>query len=123
MPHFITSVKCKFWKNLPVTVKQKGTFSQEVKLPGAIDIAAANSLSFVVNLKEEVNCASILCKMPDEERNEGPEEHNHEEWQAGYPGDVSNLRHEDVPYWKDIVASRSTYPLRWENNLSVPEDK
>jgi len=26
-----------------------------------------------------------------------------QEWQAGYPGDVSNLRHEDVQNWKGIT--------------------
>jgi len=41
--------------------------------------------------------------MPDKERNEEPEEHNYEEWQAGYPGGVSDLRHEDVQNWKGIT--------------------
>lgn len=69
----------------------------------AIDIAAANSLSFVINLKEEVNCASILCKMPDEARNEGPKEHNHEERQASNPRDMPGMRDENVQNRKGIT--------------------
>jgi len=53
-------------------------------------------------------------------KKERPEKRNYEEWQAGNPGRMSNLRYEDVPYWKDIAASRSAYPSRCENNLSAP---
>ncbi len=57
----------------------------------AIDISTMNSLSFIINLKQEVINASILREVSYQERNERPEEHNHEERQAGYAGDMSRL--------------------------------
>ena len=40
--------------------------------------------------------ASVLYEMPDQERNERPQEHYHEEWQAGNPGNMPNLRDQNV---------------------------
>jgi len=40
--------------------------------------------------------ASILCEMPHKKRNEGYEEHNHEEWQAGNSGDMSHMWDQNV---------------------------
>jgi len=57
----------------------------------AIDIPTINNVSFRVNLKQEVIDASILREVPYQERNERPQEHNHEEWQAGYARDMSRL--------------------------------
>jgi len=40
--------------------------------------------------------ASVLYEMQGQERNEGCQEHNHEEWQAGDSGCVSRVRNQDV---------------------------
>jgi hypothetical protein len=40
--------------------------------------------------------ASVLYEMPDQERNERPQEHYYEEWQAGNPGNMPNLRDQNV---------------------------
>jgi len=40
--------------------------------------------------------ASVLCEMPHKKRNEGYEEHNDEERQAGDSGDMSHMWEQDV---------------------------
>ena len=40
--------------------------------------------------------ASILYEMSFQERNQGCQGHNHEEWQAGNPGNMSGMWHKDV---------------------------
>ena len=40
--------------------------------------------------------ASILYEMPDQEGNEGCQEHNHEEWKASNPGCLSRMWDKDV---------------------------
>jgi len=62
----------------------------------AIDIAVTNGLSFIGNLKKEVIDASILREVSNQERNEGCQEHNHEEWQAGDPRYMSHMWDQDV---------------------------
>ena len=39
---------------------------------------------------------SILCEVPDQKRNEGPQGYNHEEWQAGDSGDMPQMWDQDV---------------------------
>jgi hypothetical protein len=55
-----------------------------------------NSLSFIINLKQEVIDASILYEMSCKEGNERCQGDNYEEWEASDSGDMPNLRHEDV---------------------------
>ncbi len=64
-----------------------------------------NGLSFRVNLKQEVVDARILREVSYQERNKRPQEHNHEERQAGYARDMSRLWDQDVPYWFDKIAA------------------
>ena len=77
----------------------------------AIDIPTMNSLSFIRNLKQEVIDASILYEVSYQERNKRPQEHNHEERQAGYARDVSRLRDEDV-------QNRKGLSLRFHQNIA-----
>jgi len=46
--------------------------------------------------------ASVLYEVPDQERNERPQEHYHEEWQAGNPRNMPNLWHQDVQDRKEL---------------------
>jgi len=52
--------------------------------------------------KKEVENASILCEMPRQKGNERCKSHNYEEREAGNPGRMSRLRHEDVPYREEL---------------------
>ena len=47
--------------------------------------------------------ASILYEMPFQERDEGPQIYNDEEWKAGNSGYLSNMWDKDVPDWKGLV--------------------
>ena len=74
----------------------KGVTNKLLLTEEAIDIPTMNSVSFIINLKQEVIDASILCQVPYQERNERPQEHNHEKRQAGYARDMSRLWDQDV---------------------------
>jgi len=66
--------------------------------------------------------ASILCEMPSQERDEGPKDHNHEEWKASNSGDMPHLRYENVQDWEGLgrhlnlsVRRKAGYQDRTEN--------
>ena len=67
-----------------------------------------NRLSFIINLKQEVIDASILREVSYQERNERPEEHNHEERQAGNPGCMPYMWDEDVQNRKGLIQPSIT---------------
>ncbi len=46
--------------------------------------------------------ASILCEMPHQKGDEGPQGNNYEEWQAGDPGHMSYMWHENVQNRKEL---------------------
>jgi hypothetical protein len=50
---------------------------------------------FLKKIKEEQD-ASLLCEMQSQERNEGPQGNYDEKRPAGYPGQLSDLRHQNV---------------------------
>lgn len=54
--------------------------------------------------------------MQIKEGDEGPEVDHHEEWQAGNPGDLSGVPHQDVPHREDVIMNKrsksSLKPLR-----------
>jgi hypothetical protein len=58
-----------------------------------------------LSYKKEVKYARLLCKVPIQEGNEELERDYHEEWQTGDPGDLPDLRDQDVPYRKRLVFS------------------
>jgi len=41
--------------------------------------------------------------MPSQERDEGCQAHNYEEWQASHPGSMSLVWHQDVPNRKSLT--------------------
>ena len=41
--------------------------------------------------EKEQQDAGVLCEVSNQERSEGCQEHNHEEWQAGDPRSLSRL--------------------------------
>jgi len=47
--------------------------------------------------------AGILCQMQGQERDERPESHHHEKWQACHPGNMPDLWDQDVPYWQGLT--------------------
>jgi hypothetical protein len=51
--------------------------------------------------------SSILCKMPIQERNERCQSYNHEEWQTGNSGCLSDVWHQDVQNRKELIYSGS----------------
>jgi hypothetical protein len=52
-----------------------------------------------IKLKEEQD-ASLLCEMQSQKRNERSQGNYDEKRQTGYPGCVSNLRHQNVQDWQ-----------------------
>jgi hypothetical protein len=46
--------------------------------------------------------AGLLCEVPRQEGDEKPQEHHDEEWQAGDPGHMPYMRHEDVQNWQGL---------------------
>jgi hypothetical protein len=52
--------------------------------------------------KEGKTDAGLLCEVPRQERDEKPQEHHDEEWQAGDPGRMPHLWHEDVQNWQSL---------------------
>jgi hypothetical protein len=44
--------------------------------------------------------------MPSQERNEGPQEYNHEEWQTGNSRRMPNLWHQDVQDRKGLIQKK-----------------
>jgi len=59
-----------------------------------VDIPPRDGLSSIQ--KGRQTNASILCKVPHQKRNEGYQEHNHEEREAGNSGCMPDMRHQDV---------------------------
>jgi len=57
--------------------------------------------------------------VPSQERNERPKEDNDEEWEAGDPGCVPEVRHQDVPNRKELTpkSKRSTVSIEEEVEL------
>ena len=55
--------------------------------------------------KREVNHASILYEMPDQEGDERRQGHNHEERETGNSRCVPRMWDEDVQDWKELRAS------------------
>jgi hypothetical protein len=49
--------------------------------------------------------AGILCQMQGQERNERPESHYHEKWQACHSGNMPDMWNQDVPYWQGLTLS------------------
>jgi len=65
-----------------------------VQLADAVDIEAEDGL--FSNKKSRQVDASVLHEMSHQKGNGGCQSYHHEEWQAGYAGDLSKLRHQDV---------------------------
>ena len=40
--------------------------------------------------------------MPCQKGDEGSKKYNHEKWQAGNPGDMSHMWHQDVQDWEEL---------------------
>jgi len=59
--------------------------------------------SILHNKKGGKGNASILREVSYQERNERPQEHNHEERQAGYSGNMPRVRNKDVQNWEGIM--------------------
>jgi hypothetical protein len=53
--------------------------------------------------KEGKTDAGLLCEVPRQERDENPQEHHDEEWQAGYSGCLSRMWHQDVQDRKELA--------------------
>ena len=57
----------------------QGNDSELLLTEEVIGISTTNSLSFIINMKQEVTDASILYEMPYQKGNERCQGHNHEE--------------------------------------------
>jgi hypothetical protein len=81
---------------LPAILNSKASLqaTPDADIGKDIDIYAVNGLSS--NKRWEVVDASILYEVPRQERNEECQVRHYEEWQAGNPGSVPCLRHQDV---------------------------
>ena len=71
------------------TIIHKVRFKQKI-----VDIPPGDGLSSIQ--KGRQTNASILCKVPHKKGNEGYQEHNHEEWEAGNSGCMPDMWHQDV---------------------------
>ena len=69
-------------------------------VPEAIDIRSEMFYSAIP--REEVNDGSILHEVSHQEGDEVSEGDHHEKWQAGHPGNLPDLRHQDVPHWQEL---------------------
>jgi len=58
----------------------------------------ATRLADLKKLKEEQD-ASLLCEMQSQKRNERSQANYDEKRQTGYPGGVSDVRHQNVQNW------------------------
>ncbi len=66
--------------------------------------------------------ASILREVPCQEGNEGHQGYNHEEWQAGNPGCMSSVWHQDVQDWEELKPRlrMSELSIAGQSNWAYP---
>jgi hypothetical protein len=60
--------------------------------------------------REEVNDGSILHEVSHQEGDEDAQGHYDEKWQTGHPGNLSDLRHQNVPHRQKLKLNIQVSP-------------
>jgi len=79
--------------------------------PAKLTVDILIQLLYLKSTKIGGTDGSILRKVPGEKTNEEPQNGDHEEQEARYHGNLSNLRHEDVQNRKGLVNFATIFPL------------